>query len=105
MTDKNDTKPPFPDLEGSPPEEEERPSDEDSNPLGSLVGERPGPKGDGEHVRTTKIRVTSPTARKTISTFPEGMVIAGRYRVIQFIAAGGMGEVYEVEDAERKNRK
>jgi serine/threonine protein kinase len=29
-----------------------------------------------------------------------GRVIAERYRVVRFIAARGMGEVYEVEDLE-----
>jgi eukaryotic-like serine/threonine-protein kinase len=27
-----------------------------------------------------------------------GMLLAGRYRIVRFIAAGGMGEVYEAED-------
>jgi serine/threonine protein kinase/cephalosporin-C deacetylase-like acetyl esterase len=29
---------------------------------------------------------------------PEGQLLAGRFRIISFIAAGGMGEVYKVED-------
>jgi len=33
-------------------------------------------------------------------SFPVGELVAGRYRVVRFIAAGGMGEVYEVEDLE-----
>jgi serine/threonine protein kinase/tetratricopeptide (TPR) repeat protein len=33
-----------------------------------------------------------------LRTFPDGMVVAGRYRVVRFIAEGGRGEVYEVED-------
>jgi len=33
-----------------------------------------------------------------LRTFLDGMVVAGRYRVVRFIAEGGRGEVYEVED-------
>lgn len=36
--------------------------------------------------------------------FVRGDVIAGRYRVLRCIGAGGMGEVYEVEDGERQDR-
>jgi hypothetical protein len=31
-------------------------------------------------------------------TFSEGELVAERYRVVRFLARGGMGEVYEVED-------
>ncbi|HWZ42915.1 MAG TPA: protein kinase [Candidatus Saccharimonadales bacterium] len=34
----------------------------------------------------------------------EGDVVAARYRTIRFLGAGGMGEVYEVEDAELGGR-
>src|SRR5690348_10625395 len=30
----------------------------------------------------------------------EGEVLAGRFRIVRFIAKGGMGEVYEAEDLE-----
>jgi serine/threonine protein kinase/tetratricopeptide (TPR) repeat protein len=32
-------------------------------------------------------------------SFAPGQILAGRYRVVRFLARGGMGEVYEVEDA------
>jgi tetratricopeptide (TPR) repeat protein/tRNA A-37 threonylcarbamoyl transferase component Bud32 len=34
------------------------------------------------------------------STFAAEQVVAGRYRIVRFIARGGMGEVYEAEDLE-----
>jgi hypothetical protein len=34
----------------------------------------------------------------TISAFPVPQVIAGRFRIIRYIAEGGMGTVYEAED-------
>ena len=37
-------------------------------------------------------------------TFAVDDVVAGRYRVVRFIARGGMGEVYEVEDLELGER-
>jgi tetratricopeptide (TPR) repeat protein/tRNA A-37 threonylcarbamoyl transferase component Bud32 len=36
--------------------------------------------------------------------FSPGEMIGGRYRVVRFIARGGMGEVYEVEDLELRER-
>ncbi|HYX25183.1 MAG TPA: serine/threonine-protein kinase, partial [Thermoanaerobaculia bacterium] len=36
--------------------------------------------------------------------FAPGELLAGRYRVVRFIARGGMGEVFEVEDLELKER-
>ncbi len=37
------------------------------------------------------------------SAFSPGDLIAGRYRIVRFIARGGMGEVYEAEDLELKD--
>ncbi len=38
------------------------------------------------------------------AAFAPDEVVAGRFRIVGFIAAGGMGEVYEVEDVELKKR-
>lgn len=35
---------------------------------------------------------------------PPGLLIAERYRIVRFIAQGGMGEVYEAEDTELRER-
>lgn len=39
-----------------------------------------------------------------VATFSPGDVLAGRFRIVRFIAAGGMGEVYEAEDSELGGR-
>ena len=44
-----------------------------------------------------------PRAR-TSASFTPGDRLAERYRVVRFIAQGGMGEVYEVEDEELGER-
>jgi tetratricopeptide (TPR) repeat protein len=38
------------------------------------------------------------------TTFAEGDLVSGRFRVIRFIARGGMGEVYEAQDLELGER-
>lgn len=61
----------------------------DDPALGRLSDVVPGDALSGE----SAIHVLSP-----------GMVLAGRFRVIRFVAAGGMGEVYEAEDLELGGR-
>ncbi len=38
------------------------------------------------------------------AVFTPGQVLAGRFKVVRFVARGGMGEVYEVEDLELNER-
>jgi eukaryotic-like serine/threonine-protein kinase len=45
--------------------------------------------------------VETPT---TTHGLAEGELLAGRFRIVRFIAAGGMGEVYEAEDEELRER-
>jgi eukaryotic-like serine/threonine-protein kinase len=40
----------------------------------------------------------TPPAHSAAPSFAAGMLVAERYRIVRFIAAGGMGEVYEAED-------
>jgi tRNA A-37 threonylcarbamoyl transferase component Bud32 len=53
-----------------------------------------------EAVRSFRDRVTLdlPGGRAFLTVFTRGDVLQGRYRIIRFIARGGMGEVYEAED-------
>jgi tetratricopeptide (TPR) repeat protein/TolB-like protein len=43
--------------------------------------------------------VTPPTV-----SFSQGQVLAGRFKIIRFVARGGMGEVYEAQDTELQER-
>ena len=38
--------------------------------------------------------------RQRLPVFGPGAIVAGRYRIVRFIARGGVGEVYEAEDGE-----
>jgi tetratricopeptide (TPR) repeat protein/tRNA A-37 threonylcarbamoyl transferase component Bud32/TolB-like protein len=45
-----------------------------------------------------------PRRKEDEPAFSPGAMIGGRYRVVRFIARGGMGEVYEVDDLELRER-
>ena len=47
-----------------------------------------------------------PVANKPVagSSFARGAILAGRFRVVRFVARGGMGEVYEAMDLELNER-
>jgi eukaryotic-like serine/threonine-protein kinase len=42
--------------------------------------------------------VAPPSGATSVRAFAPGCLVGGRYRVVRFIARGGMGEVYEVQD-------
>ena len=44
-----------------------------------------------------KLRQTQELSAAPVSTFFPGDVLAGRFKVLRFLARGGMGEVYESE--------
>jgi serine/threonine protein kinase/tetratricopeptide (TPR) repeat protein len=56
------------------------------------------PVDEGETFDGGGLPVSAPTA--PISAFARGQILAGRFRIVRFVARGGMGEVYEAEDLE-----
>jgi eukaryotic-like serine/threonine-protein kinase len=49
-------------------------------------------------------RVPSPMQTEATRSFTVGDVVAARFRILRFLAHGGMGEVYEAEDLELHER-
>jgi eukaryotic-like serine/threonine-protein kinase len=59
---------------------------------------------DSEPAPDFDSRQTQNLSAPPLSTFFPGEVLAGRFKVLRFIARGGMGEVYEAEDLEFNER-
>jgi tetratricopeptide (TPR) repeat protein/tRNA A-37 threonylcarbamoyl transferase component Bud32 len=60
-----------------------------------------------DSVPPTHLSPRSPQAAAAVSrqpVFAPAAIVAGRYRVVRFLAQGGMGEVYEVDDLELRER-
>ena len=50
------------------------------------------------------VRATQDRLSPRISSFVKDELLAGRFRIVRFVARGGMGEVYEAEDTEFSER-
>ena len=68
----------------------DNPDDAETQVLGSFPGPASSPRSGG--------RGAAPPSLST------GFLLADRFRIIRFIAQGGMGEVYEADDLELRDR-
>ena len=59
-----------------------------------------GPDIDHDHPTVVAARPASPG----LPVFSDGETIAGRYRILRYLAQGGMGEVYEAQDLELRQK-
>jgi eukaryotic-like serine/threonine-protein kinase len=57
---------------------------------------------EGETLVGTQTPPSAP--HSSTSAFAKSQILAGRFRVLRFVARGGMGEVYEAEDQELNER-
>jgi serine/threonine protein kinase len=78
-----------------------KPDNPDQETLGvsSPPGEDRTASGFSFDARATQDRLSP-----RISSFVKGELLAGRFRIVRFVARGGMGEVYEAEDTELNER-
>ncbi|MGB7437299.1 MAG: serine/threonine-protein kinase, partial [Candidatus Acidiferrum sp.] len=58
----------------------------------------------GEFLSTPALANLTPKVEPPTEGLLEGTLLAGRFLVVRFIAGGGMGEVYEAEDQELRER-
>lgn len=64
----------------------------------------PAANSDSQATSDFKLRQTQDLSAAAVCTFFPGDVLAGRFKVLRFLARGGMGEVYESEDLEFNER-
>lgn len=75
--------------------------------IGVPVPAASSPAAGGYSIPETVLSPRSPAAAaavRRLAVFSAGETVAGRYRIVRFLAQGGMGEVYEVEDLELRER-
>jgi tetratricopeptide (TPR) repeat protein/tRNA A-37 threonylcarbamoyl transferase component Bud32 len=70
---------------------------------GSMSGQA-SLRSEASEPTTPIARSVAPGRREAVPSFTPGALVAHRYRIVRFIARGGMGEVYEVEDLELRER-
>jgi serine/threonine protein kinase/tetratricopeptide (TPR) repeat protein len=81
--------------------DENKPGSSDDETLGveSPRNEERTASGRGFDARATQDRFSP-----QIASFAADEMLAGRFRIVRFVARGGMGEVYEAEDTELSER-
>jgi tetratricopeptide (TPR) repeat protein/tRNA A-37 threonylcarbamoyl transferase component Bud32 len=73
--------------------------DQETKGVSSPPGEDRTASGFSFDARATQDRLSP-----RISSFVKGELLAGRFRIVRFVARGGMGEVYQAEDTELNER-
>jgi serine/threonine protein kinase/tetratricopeptide (TPR) repeat protein len=80
-------------------------ADDDPGKAPPVSSGTPLPGDDAPHPQISLDHAAQPRRSPPIvSSFAPGSLLANRFRVIRFLARGGMGEVYEAEDLELKER-
>ncbi len=81
--------------------EEQKPGREDEVTQGVT-----SPRGEDRTASSFKFELGATQDRLSpqISSFVKDDLLAGRFRIVRFVARGGMGEVYEAEDTELSER-
>ncbi len=78
-------------------------SDESGVPADTLTDAAPGNQSTAQ-VSDEEISAMRVESALALPELADGEIIAGRYRVVRYLARGGMGEIYEAEDLELAER-
>jgi eukaryotic-like serine/threonine-protein kinase len=74
------------------------------SPSGDHTADTGFPAGDEATAPTLAPPLPTPAATPVTAVFQPTQLLAGRFKVIRFVARGGMGEVYEAQDEELNER-